>query len=335
MVNLKINLDPPGPDWEAVLHNSSSASIIHSENYLSYLKGTKKDVLRYCIYDSSTPIGIGYHFTKRGYLPLWSYSYSGTRFGHSPVFRDDYKLTQKVADNILDLFMKDVIPRNNPLAFYSYKWPSDVWKGLRITSSLKKIQNHSCLLRYSKNMMQNFSKNCRYSVRRSQQNNLKISRSGTLPGLKSFYGLYLETSRRAEFLPEPYAKIKLFFQKLKDGGMVDLWLVHKDDVPVSGALVGSYNDKNYLFYLASDDKGRRLLSNYLLINEVCDHYHKLGFCFLDMGGLNADGASGSSNYAKFKKSFNPKIIENNVYVLISNKLLYNALRRLKRIIPVV
>ena len=162
-----------------------------------------------------------------------------------------------------------------------------------------------------------FSKDARYSIRRSQRNGVKSDiRQGFFAsaqndgGLKKFYNLLKETGKRKKFWVAPFKDLQAKAEAFKDKSAL-IFAYHNSKL-VAGALTLFHDQVAYYHHAASNLQGRKLLAPYLIVWEAIRQAKKKGCHTLDLEGIYDPRYKIYKRFRKigiFKKKFGGREVE--------------------------
>lgn len=156
-------------------------------------------------------------------------------------------------------------------------------------------------------ILANFSKDGRYSIRKSERLGVAVR---TSEDLKTFHNLFQTTGKRKNFWVPPFAdlqaKIKAFENKFA------LLLAYQKSEVVAGALILFHDQVAYYHHAASNLKGRQLLAPYLIVWEAIKLAKKKNCQILDLEGIYDSRYRTYrrwKNISIFKRKFGGKEVE--------------------------
>lgn len=133
-------------------------------------------------------------------------------------------------------------------------------------------------------ILTNFSKDSRYSIRRAERNEVEIrSLELEVGNLETFYNLLRETGKRKKFWVPPEADLQAKAQAFK--GKSTLILAYHQSELIAGALILFHDQVAYYHHAASNLKGRKLLAPYLIVWEAIRLAKKQGCHTFDLEGI--------------------------------------------------
>jgi len=131
----------------------------------------------------------------------------------------------------------------------------------------------------------------RGSIRRAQKNNLTVYKSSSECDLKIFYELEFNLRKRILLPTLPYSFFKNVLDLLSIAGLVNIYIVKKDSIPIAAAFVMNFKDTYYIEYAASDKKFINLYPNHKLYWEIIKDAHNNGANKVDFGRTSFDNKS--------------------------------------------
>ncbi len=142
-----------------------------------------------------------------------------------------------------------------------------------------------------KDILANFSKDARYSIRRARRNGVsvhpetssEILRSAQDDGLRTFYKLLKETGGRKKFYVAPFTHLKAKVEAFQSKSA--LILAHHDGKPIAGALILFHGSVAYYHHAAASPKGRELLAAYPIVWEAIKLAKERGCHTFDLEGI--------------------------------------------------
>lgn len=187
------------------------------------------------------------------------------------------------------------------------------------------------LTRDKNEIIKNMKKKGRYNLKKSFNNGLTLKRGEDLHLLEQFYSLIQKTNARQGI---PILNKSDFQHKLEILNS-KVFIVYKDDKPISGAITTIYGKTCYYYYGGMDANYSNLMSTYFLqwqlilyaIEQGCHIYD-----FLGISPIDADSSHYLYNVSRFKLMFGGRReIFAPPFLLINNHLKYRILSILKSI----
>lgn len=174
----------------------------------------------------------------------------------------------------------------------------------------------------------------RYNIRLAQRNNISIEQDNTLNGLKIFYTLLKETSRRKNFYIRSFSYQKIVFNQFVSTGNVKIFLAQYNEEIVGAASLLCYGDKVWYMYGASKDRLGKREPGYLLLWEAIKWARTHGYVWFDFRGADSpDPHHPLHGVYLFKKGFGPDYIDFiGEYYLIFSPLYFGLINKGKQLL---
>ncbi len=129
-------------------------------------------------------------------------------------------------------------------------------------------------------IFKNFSKDARYSVRKSRRSEVNIDQGDKI---ETFYKLLKETGGRKKFYVAPFKHLRAKAEAFKNKSALIL-AYHNKEV-TAGALILFHDRVAYYHHAASNPRGRDLLAAYLIVWEAIKLAKKRGCHTFDLEGI--------------------------------------------------
>lgn len=163
----------------------------------------------------------------------------------------------------------------------------------------------------------------RGSIRRANQKDTTVTSSSLESELKIFYNLEF-TLRKKLYLPVlPYVFFKNIFYELSKQGLIKIYIVRIDSVPIAAALVLIFKKTYYIEYAASDKNYINLYPNHKLYWKIIQDASMDGVKTVDFGRTTFD----NEPLAIFKEKWGAK--RNTVYSSNFPPFQFNSVNRYK------
>ncbi len=144
----------------------------------------------------------------------------------------------------------------------------------------------------------------RYNIRLARRRGVQV-RSGDEIDLKTFYHLYVETSRRDGFLIRPLAYYLDVWSQFLRANRADFLLAEVEGEPIAGLILFHFGQTAWYMYGASSNQHRNLMPNHLLQWEAMRLAKRRGCTQYDMWGApdHFDGSDPLWGVYRFKTGF--------------------------------
>lgn len=205
-------------------------------------------------------------------------------------------------------------------------------KALGFEKALKQIQPRATLIldlnRDLEEILMSFEEKTRYNIRLAGKKGVKVSEDVSEKGIKIFYDLYLETSRRDSFLIHPLN----YYQKLREilfnAGLGTNFIAFYQGKPIAAVVVFSFGRKVWYLYGGSASEHRNVMPNHLLHWEVIKWAKDKGYKYYDLWGIPVNPKESHPLYGiyRFKKGFRSQPVKYiGAYDFPYSSLFYHAL----------
>ena len=174
-------------------------------------------------------------------------------------------------------------------------------------------------------LMAGFESKTRYNIRLAEKKGVTVREDSTEEGVKIFYRLSQETSRRDEFLIHPLSYYQRVRRELVDRGMAALFHATHEGKPIASVFVFKFGSWCWYMYGASSNAYRNVMPNHALHWHIIRWAKAQGLTHYDLWGIPSDPREGHPLYGvyRFKKGFNGKLVKlAGVYDRPFRKILY-------------
>ena len=153
-----------------------------------------------------------------------------------------------------------------------------------------------------KEIKDNYKSKTFNDITRAKKNGVKVVEDWDI---NQFYKLYLQTSDRHRFSPQPFEYFDSLINVLKQTGNGKLLFAGKEEYSCT-AIIAEYNNILYYLYAGSNDKLNYLNASSVLQDYIIELAKKSGYNFYDLMGVRSDLNYGPT---KFKLKFATAILK--------------------------
>jgi lipid II:glycine glycyltransferase (peptidoglycan interpeptide bridge formation enzyme) len=317
--------------YESFLKEQSFCSFLQCSEWGAWQEAQGQKVLRFLFVEGTDVLGSAQVILKS--TPVGKYFYCP----YGPVFKKDLS-----EENINSIFEKLIatLKRDENILFVRVE-PTTVLDLNKFGGvKAEPVQPPQTLLKDISgsvdDLQKSFHHKTRYNIKLAQKHEVEIKTFQALnENSKLVIDLIMQTSSRQGYRnhAESYiAKLWSYFSESKNDGIsVTGYLAEKDGLSIASSLVVDFaNTRMYLFG-GSNYEGRNFMGPYLLHWQAMLDAKEKGLTLYDFGaGEDASGQSGG--YARFKKGFNPEIVEfSGTYDFVVNSPKYTIFRALRKV----
>jgi len=137
-------------------------------------------------------------------------------------------------------------------------------------------------------LMAALEKDTRWSIRQAEKRGVTIREASSDADLRSLYGLYAETGRRARFITRTWDYYRRMWGTLSAAGYASVRLAEREGKPVAGALVWRCGERAVYQSAATNDAGRSAHAAYALLWRCIIEARRSGARRFDFGGIPVD-----------------------------------------------
>jgi hypothetical protein len=143
-------------------------------------------------------------------------------------------------------------------------------------------------------LLKGIKKNARKCIRKAYESGVNIEEQTNDEGLNIFYACLKELNIKSMGNIEipPYLFFEEMYNILKERNMIKIHIAYFNNTPIGGSLGIYYKDTVTFRYAKTLDKYRDIYPHYLLHWERIKEAKKLGYRFIDMGGIPVDSSNG-------------------------------------------
>ncbi len=171
------------------------------------------------------------------------------------------------------------------------------------------------------NLLTEFNKNTRYSIRRARREGVKINKTGEV---NNFYRLLNKASKRHGFGIYP----KSYYEDLIDLEMVQLFEASHDGDVLASAFIILFGDRVTYLHAGSSEKKRNFCGSTLLNFEIMNFAYESGFKEYDFWGIDKKKMPGVT---KFKKGFGGRVVNYPIAIDVELNLKYEMYKKAHQI----
>lgn len=177
-------------------------------------------------------------------------------------------------------------------------------------------------------LLKSFEEKTRYNIRLAAKKGVVIKEDNSEKGIRTFFAIYLETSKRDNFMVHPlnyYLKIR---EIIYSANMGTTFIAYFEDKPIAAVIIFCFGKKIWYMYGASAGAARNVMPNHLLHFEVIKWAKAEGFTEYDLWGIPVNPHEGHPLYGvyRFKKGFKGELKKYiGVYNFPYSPLFYYAL----------
>lgn len=188
-------------------------------------------------------------------------------------------------------------------------------KAMGFEKSLKQIQPRATfILDLSRDLdaiLASFEEKTRYNIRLAERKKVSVREVVSEEGIKIFFDLYLETSRRNRFLIHPLGYYQKIREVLFTAGLGTNFIAFYEGKPIAAVIVLSFGKKVWYMYGASSGEFRNVMPNHLLHWEVIKWAKDRGYREYDLWGIPVNPKEGHPLYGtyRFKKGFRGQLVK--------------------------
>lgn len=160
-------------------------------------------------------------------------------------------------------------------------------------------------------ILASFEEKTRYNVRLAEKKGVRVKEDISEKGIKTFYGLYLDTSRRDKFLIHPLT----YYQKVREiifnAGLGTNLMAYYNGEPIAAVIVFAFGRKIWYMYGASASEFRNVMPNHLLHWEVIKWAKERNFKYYDLWGIPVNPTENHPLYGvyRFKKGLKGQLVK--------------------------
>jgi len=148
-------------------------------------------------------------------------------------------------------------------------------------------------------VLASFDKDTRYNIHRGQRDGVTVTLDRTLGGMAAFYRLQVLTRHRLGVPVQPWRFFAHLHRLVVEPGLGFVLLAHSDGIPLSAAVLLSWNGTLIGKYLASDARYWPMRPNHVLIWEAIRWACQNGYHTLDFGRTD----EGDEGLRRFKRGW--------------------------------
>lgn len=174
-----------------------------------------------------------------------------------------------------------------------------------------------------------FHQKWRYNIRLATKKGVEVHMSSEKRDLKVFHDIYKVTSDRNEFTGRPLSYFEKMWDALAPAGLMKLFVVYHDSVPLSAAICFLLPPQCWYVYGASSNQGRNLMPNHLMQWTMIQWAKENGCTLYDFRGVpdpeHGDIPPEEEGLVRFKSGFGAEMIRYaGEYDLVLNRKVYWA-----------
>lgn len=317
--------------YESFLKEQSFCSFLQCSDWGAWQEAQGQKVLRFIFVEGNDILGSAQVILKS--TPLGKYFYCP----YGPVFKKDLR-----GEDIKNIFEKLItnLKQDKNILFVRVE-PTTVLDLNKFGGvKAEPVQPPQTLLKDISgsvdDLQKSFHHKTRYNIKLAQKHEVEIKSFKTLnENSRLVIDLIMQTSRRQGYRnhSESYiTKLWGYFSENKNDEIsVTGYLAEKGGLAIaSGLFVDFANTRMYLFG-GSNYEGRNFMGPYLMHWQAMLDAKEKGLALYDFGaGEDASGKSGG--YARFKKGFNPEIVEfSGTFDFVVNSPKYTIFRALRKV----
>lgn len=179
------------------------------------------------------------------------------------------------------------------------------------TSDKRKVQCTILKNRTNDDLWTSFEKRVRWSVKKSQKNNIKILIKNTDEfHTKNFYQLHVNSMKTKGAKPKPQNLFSTIFKNFKSGTDYDIYVAFKENQPIAYLLIFYYNNFAEYYLPTYDPKFLSLQSTSHLIWYSMKKSMEKGIEFYNFGGTWKN----QKDLYRFKRGWNARDFEYNYFI---------------------
>lgn len=165
-------------------------------------------------------------------------------------------------------------------------------------------------------VLSGFESKTRYNVRIAQKKGIEIVKTEEKSGIKNFFNILEETSKRQKFLIHQNNYYETLWDIFHPQKMVHLFMAYYQKKPIAGLFLITFGEKCWYLYGASSTEHREARPNYALQWEVIKWAKSKGLKEYDLWGIpyvKDENSTPSKDHPlfgvwRFKKGFGGKIV---------------------------
>jgi hypothetical protein len=157
-------------------------------------------------------------------------------------------------------------------------------------------------------------KHCRRNIRKIEQD-IEIRQVRGIDGLRAFYDMHIECSKRLETKTYPFSFFVSLWNHFSQSDKLVIFLAYMKDMPLSAILCLAYNKTAHEYFVADSKYAR---DNRIYANDVLK-WHALkwacqeGFAYFDLSGVELHkidaGDTKAKNIYQFKSKWGGQLVE--------------------------
>lgn len=298
MIKLKIIEEQERKEWEKIVRESPHGTIFHTLDWMDILEKTYKvKKLPIGIYENDDLIGIFPAFLQKKVflkLMLSPLKLAGTAYGGPVVSKDSTPIIEDVVSRFEDLkdgsYIDITCSPNLKLAnLDGYDFEKKYTFILDLDRGINEIWN-------------NFESRCRRAIKKGEKKEIEIIRSRKKEDMDIFFGLFMDTYKRQKRRPPISKDLAFNVLDMLPDGQTEIHLMKYENRYIAGIVPLFFEDTLYYWLGGSLTEYRKIPTN-ILHWELIKWAVENGYKKYDMIGANIPGI------IKFKKSFNPELVE--------------------------
>lgn len=182
------------------------------------------------------------------------------------------------------------------------------------------------LTKTEEELLASMSTKTRYNIKLANRHNVTVSKETHDNGFEIYLKLLMSTTKRQGFYLHTESYHRNLWQKLKDTGLVDIFIASHDGEVLAAFMLFKCKDRLFYPYGASIDKKREVMAPNLLMWEAIKYGQSLGLKSFDTWGClgpNAKEGEQGFGFHKFKQGYGGTLIQfMGTYDLVINQSLY-------------
>ena len=264
MANITVNYIKNEKDWENFLNLHSEANFLQSWNWGKFHESLGKKVYRSGFYREGNLTGLMLSIVenaKRG-------RYLTVPAGPIIDWRDPDQVTAYISEiqriaKIENCAFVRVRPQlqSNEFSKTLFKTHGFINAPMHLHAELTSQLDITLT---EEELMANMRKTTRYEIRKANTLGINITSTDNTAGLKEFYDLQIETSRRQNFVPFSYKFLEEQFKVFAETKNVLLYTAKFDGKLLAQAYIIFYGAEAAYHYGASTEEGRKFPGAYLI-----------------------------------------------------------------------